>query len=86
MSAKMKHFYSDTKTGAALQQLPIGKIEKIEIPLRSLDVQDSRCFEFMSVQQHCLVSICSYKNKIVELKALKQSILQKAFSGELVKD
>ena len=86
MSAKMKNFYSDTKTGAALQQLPIGKIEEIKIPLPNLEVQNSRCFEFMSVQQKCLVSISSYKTKLVQLFELKQSILQRAFSGELVKD
>ena len=86
MSANMKNFYSDTKTGAALQQLPIGKIEKIQIPLPSVDAQNKRCSEFHTIQQKCLIAISSYKNKVIQLSQLKQSILKKAFNGELVKE
>lgn len=86
MSANMKSFYSDTKTGAALQQLPIGKIEKIQVPLPSIDAQIMRCSEFLNVQQKSLFAISCYKNKIYQLTQLKKSILTKAFNGELVKE
>ena len=86
MSANMKRFYSDTKTGAALQQLPIGKIEKIQIPLPSLDAQKARCSEFLTIQQKCSLAIFSYENKLIKLSQFKQSILKQAFSGELVKE
>ena len=86
MSAKMRFFYNDTKTGAALQQLPIGKIEKINIPLPSVETQIKRCAEFLSVQQKCIVAMTSYKNKALQLSQIKQSILTKALAGELVKE
>ena len=85
MSANMKKFYSDTKTGAALQQLPIGKIERIQIPLPSMEVQETRCSEFMSIQEKCLVATLSYENKLIQLYVLKQAILKQAFNGELLK-
>lgn len=86
MSAKMKFFYNDTKTGAALQQLPIGKIEKIIIPLPSMEVQIKRCDKFLLVQQKCIFAKTYYKNKAIQLSQFKNSILKQAFNGELVKD
>ena len=82
----MKEFYSDTKTGAALQQLPIGKIKRITIPLPNIEYQKSRCNKFKHIQNQTMISKNSYKNKVNQLSLLKQSILQQAFKGELVKE
>ena len=85
-SAKMKNFYSSTQSGAALQQLPIGKIEKIVIPVPSLEIQTIRCKEFEDIEMKTKVAKASYMLKIANLIALKQSILKQAFNGELVKE
>ena len=86
MSEKMKSFYRDTKTGAALQQLPIGKIEKIVIPVPDFAYQTKRCLDFRLIQQYAESAKNSYSRKNRELRLLNQSILQQAFNGELVKD
>jgi type I restriction enzyme S subunit len=70
-------------SGSAIPQLTVPMIKGYSVPLPSLDVQRLMIEKFnkLSEQIACLESI--YKQKISSLDELKQSILQKAFNGEL---
>lgn len=70
-------------SGSAIPQLTVPMIKGYSVPLPSLDVQRLMIGKFnkLSEQIACLESI--YKQKISSLDELKQSILQKAFNGEL---
>lgn len=70
----------------AQPKLALSRLGEITLAIPSLDEQleINKKLDLMASQ----ISIYknSYEQKIIELNALKQAILQKAFSGELVKD
>jgi type I restriction enzyme S subunit len=70
-------------SGSAIPQLTVPMIKGYSVPLPSLKVQRLMIEKFnkLSEQIACLESI--YKEKINCLDELKQSILQKAFNGEI---
>ncbi|MBU1718033.1 MAG: restriction endonuclease subunit S [Bacteroidetes bacterium] len=73
-----------TKTyGAALMQINIGDLRKIQTPFPSLTTQQTigRQLDALSAKTKKLEAI--YQKKIHNLEELKKSVLQKAFSGEL---
>jgi len=71
-------------SGAAQPQLPIKTLETFQLPIpSSLETQEAivKRIKLMEVKVHELEVI--YKQKITALDELKQSLLEKAFSGEL---
>jgi type I restriction enzyme S subunit len=69
--------------GAALMQINIGDLRKINSPYPSLKAQQNivQKLDALSAETKKLEAI--YQQKINDLEELKKSILQKAFSGEL---
>ncbi len=84
-------FFQDTLSklsgGAAIQNVPAVSILKdILIPLPNSNNQKLIIDVIGMLESNKNIIKNSYARKSTELKALKKSILQKAFSGELVKD
>lgn len=84
-------FFQDTLSklsgGAAIQNVPAVSILKdILIPLPNSNNQKLIIDVIGVLESNKNIIKNSYARKSTELKALKKSILQKAFSGELVKD
>jgi type I restriction enzyme, S subunit len=75
-----------TCTGARMPRANMNAVMDFDFPLPPISIQKQLIEYFDSVQNFSHIAIDSYKAKIAEITALKQSILQKAFSGELVKD
>ena len=71
------------RRGVRQKNLSLGKIKDIDIPLPALEQQDAIVKELLSIgdETHRLESV--YRQKLTALSELKQSILNKAFSGEL---
>jgi type I restriction enzyme S subunit len=69
--------------GAALMQINIGDLRKINTPYPSLKEQKSivQKLDLLRIETKKLEAI--YQQKINDLEELKKSILQKAFNGEL---
>ena len=80
------NFQSEIKrvmNGAAMPAISFGLIKNIKILIPSLSEQESvvRRLDVLNIQTQRLETI--YRKKIAALKELKQSILQKAFTGQL---
>ena len=76
------HFKS-AKNGAALQQFTIRQVKELEVPLPPIQEQRriAATLDVLDAETQCLRSV--YQQKLEALATLKQSILQKAFAGEL---
>lgn len=73
--------------GAAIQNVPaVSVLKDIEVPVPSIKNQKLIIDIIDILESNKSIINNSYKSKSKELASLKQSILQKAFSGELVKD
>lgn len=73
-------------SGMAQPKLNQAMLNKIPIPLPSIEEQ-SRLVNLFEIMKESTSSLKkSYIEKVSQLIALKQSILQKAFSGELIKE
>ena len=73
--------------GAAIQNVPaVSVLKVIEVPIPSIKNQKLIVDIIDVLESNKSIIKNSYKSKSKELATLKQSILQKAFSGELVKD
>ena len=75
-----------TCTGARMPRANMNAVMDFDFPLPPISIQKQLIEYFDRVQNSTHIAIDSYKAKIAEITALKKSILQKAFSGELVKD
>lgn len=80
------YYFQSLANGAAIPGISRSDVLNLEIPIPSLDVQQE---VVNSIEQY----YCSaqrletiYRQKIAALNELKQSILQKAFTGELTAD
>ncbi len=72
--------------GATVQGVTLPFIKSLAIPVPTLINQQNTVVKIQSIFNNTELAKNSYITKINELAVLKQSILQKAFSGELVKD
>ena len=74
------------KGGVAQQNLSLAQVKDFNIPLPPVSVQIelAKKIELLEVSVQVINNL--YLSKVKELKSLKKSFLQKAFSGELVKD
>lgn len=72
--------------GATVQGVTLPYIKSLPIPVPNLIQQKNIVIRIQSIFNNTELAKTSYVSKMNELAVLKQSILQKAFSGELVKD
>ena len=85
-SNKMKNLFEDMRTGSTIKHLNCGDVKLLMIPIPDLDIQIKIIDEAKKIQKNVELIRSNMLSKVNQLKILKQSILQKAFSGELVKD
>jgi len=74
------------KTGVAIRRIILKNLKSIFIEVPPLSDQMNAVQKIRSVEERCLVINNYYEKKINELILFKKSILNKAFSGELVKE
>ena len=84
-------YFQDTLTklsgGAAIQNVPaVSVLKDIEVPIPSIKNQKLIVDIIDVLESNKIIIKNSYKCKSKEFTSLKQSILQRAFNGELVKD
>jgi len=70
-------------SGAAITRTTIRKLSAIEIPVPSLEVQKRLVEYFNSSHDRLKNTISLQQQKLQSLHALKTSLLDKAFKGEL---
>lgn len=70
--------------GAAQPNLSAASLKKFVIPVPSISTQNNIVFKLEELNLKSKELIAFYNKKITNLEDLKKSILQKAFSGELV--
>ena len=69
--------------GTALMQINIRDLRNLLIPTPTLNMQDGIATKLDAVSQDALRLQEAYQNKLNGLRTLRQTLLQKAFSGEL---
>lgn len=74
------------KTGVAIRRIILKNLKSIFIEVPPLSDQMNTVQKIRSVEERCEVINNYYEKKINELILFKKSILNKAFSGELVKE
>jgi type I restriction enzyme S subunit len=83
-------FYKETLllevSGVAQPNLSQIKIKSIPLPLIDVNQQNQLVSKLDAILINVEQVAKSYKNKVDELKILKQSILKQVFTGELVKE
>ena len=75
-------FFQGT-TGAALQQLTISQLRKIQVPIVPLNTQKSLIDHLDKLKRKSSEMVSAYDVKLTAAKNLRQSILEAAFTGQL---
>ena len=70
-------------SGSTVQHMRVPDSKNLQLPLPSLSTQESTVSTLDSIREQTKRLEALYQNKLAALAELKQSILQKAFSGEL---
>ncbi len=83
-SSKVKSFYKINASGTTMDVLNIGIIKQIPFPLPSLPEQQRIVQEIETRLSQAELVEASIEQSLQQAEALRQSILKKAFSGELV--
>lgn len=83
-SSQVKSFYKINASGTTMDVLNIGIIKQIPFPLPPLAEQQRIVKEIESCLSQASASSAYIENALQQAEALRQSILKKAFSGELV--
>ena len=85
-SQKIILYFENASSGTTMSNLNRGIIENCEIPLPPLTEQQRIVNEIESRLSQATASETCIENALQQAEALRQSILKKAFSGELVTD
>ena len=72
--------------GAALMQINIGDLRKINTPFTNLKEQKLIVYKLDALSAETKKLEAIYQQKINDLEELKKSVLQKAFAGQLIMD
>jgi type I restriction enzyme S subunit len=72
----------NTRT-AAQPKLALERLKTISIPVVTIDKQLALVRKFQTIREQSKNAQSSYRAKLADLDALRQSLLQKAFAGEL---
>lgn len=82
-SPSFENFLNEIQSGSAQPQISIKNLKSLKIPIPSLDIQ-TQTIEYLDSIRHKVEILKQVQNdKITHLKALKASILDRAFKGEL---
>ncbi|TXB65730.1 hypothetical protein FQV27_16725 [Paracoccus aurantiacus] len=85
----LEHFFRDAVdwdeviTGAAQPQITRQSLSPVLVPVPALKEQDAASEKLGALRERVETLILEYKTKLDELADLRQSLLQKAFSGQL---
>lgn len=82
-SSLMKRKFEEIRSGSTVPHLTCGLVKELMIPLPDIQQQRSLIAVFREVEQETDKLMSLTNAKLFALGELKQSILQKAFSGEL---
>jgi type I restriction enzyme S subunit len=91
----LKHFFNSKSywdsinagiSGAAQGGFNASKLGSLQIPIVNMNKQIEIVKELNNIEELSITIAENKKKKIQQLDFLKQSILQKAFNGELVKE
>lgn len=85
-SPKFKEFLHDNEVDNARANLSLGFFRKLQIPVPKLDTQKSIVVEIEKMLEKIVRLEILFDQKLAAIAELKQSLLQKAFAGELTKD
>ena len=85
-AATMKSLLLSVSGKVTIDFIPISRLKALPIKFPSIEEQYTLIRNFNDLFSHTENVKSLYKKKLIELKNLKNSILQKAFNGELVKD
>lgn len=80
------HFIDLVKSqgeGSARENINLGTFDRLRFPIPSLSVQENLVTEFRLLAKKSQVLSTLYQQKLAALDELKQSLLQKAFTGQL---
>lgn len=80
---EVKQQISFLETGAALKQLPIGKLNKLSIYVCSASEQKRVIKELHCLKAHSAKLVLNFRSELDNLEELRQSILEQAFEGKL---
>ncbi|MGB0959576.1 MAG: restriction endonuclease subunit S, partial [Halocynthiibacter sp.] len=69
--------------GAAYKGINLSDLRKLELPLPTLEIQKEVIREVNQVELSFRKCLTNYQSKLADLDELRQSLLQKAFAGEL---
>jgi type I restriction enzyme S subunit len=83
ISNYVQHQIKEKTYGAALMQINIGDLRKIETPYPQIEEQQVIVRQLDALQAETQKLEAVYQKKLYDLEELKKSILQKAFAGEL---
>lgn len=82
-SGRIKQHYLDTQSGAALQQFTIKMLKAVSVRFPPRDDQEAAVHRIRKIQNEISVLESAYRATAHDLDDLRQSLLQKAFAGEL---
>ncbi|MCK9917771.1 restriction endonuclease subunit S, partial [Microbacteriaceae bacterium K1510] len=82
-SAEMKRKFEEIRSGSTVPHLTCGLVRELMIPLPTVDEQRKIVTALKELEQSTARLASSANEKVAWLGQLKQSILQKAFAGEL---
>ena len=82
----MKQKFREIRTGSTVPHLNCKDVRELSIPLVDVDTQNQIVQHFKVLNEHFQSLINTYEKKVANLAALRSSILNQAFSGELTKD
>jgi type I restriction enzyme S subunit len=82
-SADAKNYILDSTNGGAQPFVGLGKLRAFPIPLPERATQDTIAAELIEISSIATSISETYETKLQSLDTLRQSLLQKAFAGEL---
>ena len=82
-SRRMKAHFLSTKSGAALQQFTIKMLKNLRISIPDRSEQELIVIRIATAEEKVSVLLIQYQQKLIDIDDLRQSLLQKAFAGEL---
>jgi type I restriction enzyme, S subunit len=86
LQAKLAKAVSKTKLGNTMPYIKKGMLTNFEFPLPPIQAQGTIAAKLDALEQHCQDLESEVQQKLDHLTNLKQSLLHKAFTGELTAD
>ena len=81
-----KKYVDENSSGSAQGFIGLGKLRAFLIPYTDIEMQEKIESQIESLNEFIISTISFYNQKLTNLEDLKKSILQKAFSGQLINE